>query len=293
MRMAVTGRSGQVALSLAERAEASGFELVTLARPEIDLADPASVEAAVLAAAPDVVVSAAAYTAVDKAESEADLAARVNRDGPQALARAATRLGIPIVHLSTDYVFDGTKGSPYMETDPTSPLGVYGATKLAGEAAIASVTPDHAILRTSWVYSPFGSNFVKTMLRLASTRDRLTVVADQFGRPSYAPDIAAAVFAVARRLIETEDESGRGVFHLTGTGDANWYEFASAIIAGSIARGGRSVQVAPITTADYPTPAKRPADSRLDCSRLASVHGIALPEWRGSLELCLDRLHAG
>jgi len=251
------------------------------------------VEAALLALAPDIVVSAAAYTAVDRAESEPELAMRVNRDGPAMLARAASRLGIPVVHLSTDYVFDGTKGAPYLETDAVRPLGVYGATKLAGERAIAEASDDYAILRTSWVYSPFGANFVKTMLRLAASRDRLTVVADQRGRPSYAPDIAAGIFAVARHLLETSAPEGRGVFHLAGGGDATWQAFAAAIVAGAAERGGRAVPVDPITTADYPTPARRPADSRLDCGKIERIHGVALPHWRVSLEACLDRLMAG
>lgn len=289
-RMAVTGRNGQVALSLAEGAAAAGFAIATLARPEVDLADPAIVEAALLALAPDVIVSAAAYTAVDRAESEPDVAMRVNRDGPAALARAASRLGIPIVHLSTDYVFDGTKGAPYLETDVTSPLGVYGATKRAGEEAIAAASDNFAILRTSWVYSPFGSNFVKTMLRLAASRDRLAVVADQRGKPSYAPDIAAAVFAVARHLVETPAPEARGIFHLAGGGETDWHEFAAAIVAGAAERGGRAVPVDPITTADYPTPARRPADSRLDCSKIERIHGVAPPDWRVALEACLDRL---
>lgn len=291
--MAVTGRNGQIALSLAEGAEAAGFSIVTLARPEVDLAEPASVEAALLALAPNVVVSAAAYTAVDRAETEPELAMRVNRDGPAMLARAASRLGIPIIHLSTDYVFDGTKGAPYLETDAVSPLGVYGATKLAGEPAIAEASDDFAILRTSWVYSPFGSNFVRTMLRLAASRDRLTVVADQRGKPSYAPDIAAGIFAVARHLLETSAPDGRGVFHLAGGGDTTWHAFAAAIVAGAAERGGRAVPVDPIATADYPTPARRPADSRLDCGKIERVHGVALPHWRVSLEACLERLMAG
>ena len=292
-RMAVTGRTGQVVLSLAEGAEAAGFSLVTLARPEVDLAEPASVEAALLALAPDIVVSAAAYTAVDKAESEPELAMRVNRDGPAMLARAAARLGVPVVHLSTDYVFDGTKGAPYLETDAVSPLGVYGATKLAGEQALAEASDDFAILRTSWVYSPFGANFVKTMLRLAASRDRLTVVADQRGRPSYAPDIAVGIFAVARHLLETSAPEGRGVFHLAGGGDTTWHAFAAAIVAAAAERGGRVVPVDPITTADYPTLARRPADSRLDCGKIERMHGVALPDWRVSLDACLDRLMAG
>ena len=291
--MAVTGRNGQIARSLALGAADAGFEIATLARPRFDLAMPETIGPALAAIAPDIVVSAAAYTAVDRAETEAELAMRVNRDGPAALARAAARLGIPILHLSTDYVFDGEKGSPYLESDPVAPLGIYGRSKLAGEQAVAAETADFAILRTSWVYSSFGANFVKTMLKLAATRERLTVVDDQFGRPSYAPAIATGVFAVARHLLADRDERLRGVFHLAGGGEANWFEFAEAIMAASAERGGRLVPVEAITTAQFPTLARRPRDSRLDCRRIAAVHGVELPDWRRSLVNCIDSLMAG
>ena len=291
--MAVTGRNGQIARSLALGAADAGFEIATLARPRFDLAMPETIGPALAAIAPDIVVSAAAYTAVDRAETEAELAMRVNRDGPAALARATARLGIPILHLSTDYVFDGEKGSPYLESDPVAPLGTYGRSKLAGEQAVAAETADFAILRTSWVYSSFGANFVKTMLKLAATRERLTVVDDQFGRPSYAPAIATGVFAVARHLLADRDERLRGVFHLAGGGEANWFEFAEAIMAASAERGGRLVPVEAITTAQFPTLARRPRDSRLDCRRIAAVHGVELPDWRRSLVNCIDSLMAG
>ena len=291
--MAVTGRNGQIARSLALGAADAGFEIATLARPRFDLAMPETIGPALAAIAPDIVVSAAAYTAVDRAETEAELAMRVNRDGPAALARAAARLGIPILHISTDYVFDGEKGSPYLESDPVAPLGIYGRSKLAGEQAVAAETADFAILRTSWVYSAFGANFVKTMLKLAATRERLTVVDDQFGRPSYAPAIATGVFAVARHLLADRDERLRGVFHLAGGGEASWFEFAEAIMAASAERGGRLVPVEAITTAQFPTLARRPRDSRLDCRRIAAVHGVELPDWRRSLVNCIDSLMAG
>ena len=291
--MAVTGRNGQIARSLALGAADAGFEIATLARPRFDLAMPETIGPALAAIAPDIVVSAAAYTAVDRAETEAELAMRVNRDGPAALARAAAQLDIPILHISTDYVFDGEKGSPYLESDPVAPLGTYGRSKLAGEQAVAAETADFAILRTSWVYSSFGATFVKTMLKLAATRERLTVVDDQFGRPSYAPAIATGVFAVARHLLADRDERLRGVFHLAGGGEANWFEFAEAIMAASAERGGRLVPVEAITTAQFPTLARRPRDSRLDCRRIAAVHGVELPDWRRSLVNCIDSLMAG
>lgn len=291
-RMVVTGRNGQVAQSILELGARRGFEVLALSRPGFDLAEPATIGPALRALAPDVVVSAAAYTAVDKAESEADLAMRVNRDGPRALAEAAGELGVPILHLSTDYVFDGTKPSPYVEDDPTAPINIYGLTKLAGEQAIAAASPNHVILRTAWVYSPFGANFVKTMLALSGKRDSLRVVADQIGRPTYAPDIAEAIFSVARRLGDDASPELRGVFHLSGADDASWYDFAASILAGSAARGGRPVMVEPIGSADYPTPARRPANSRLDGGKLARAFGVTLPSWRQSLEPCLDRLVA-
>ena len=292
MRIAVTGRTGQVVTSLIERGTAAGHEIVPLGRPELDLASAseASVFRTLAMARPDVIVSAAAYTAVDKVESEPELALAVNAEGAGKVAAAAALLGVPVVHLSTDYVFAGTKRDPYGEADPTGPQGVYGASKLAGEGAVLSAQPNAAILRTAWVYSPFGANFVKTMLRLAESCDEVGVVADQFGNPTSALDIADGVLAVAANLCASEAAALRGVFHMTGSGETHWAGFAEAIFAASAARGGSAARVRPITTADYPTPAHRPGNSRLDCSKLHQFHGIRLPEWQASLMPVIDRL---
>ncbi len=293
MRIAVTGKAGQVVTSLIERGTAAGYEVIALGRPELDLADPASVARALEVAAPDAIVSAAAYTAVDKAESESDLAHAVNGAGAGAVAQAARALGVPLVHISTDYVFDGTLGRPYVESDLTGPTGVYGASKLAGEQAVQAAHGDNsAVLRVAWVYSPFGANFVKTMLRLADDRDEVSVVADQLGNPTSAFDIADGIIRVANNMVADSYPELRGVFHMTASGEASWADFAEAIFAASAAQGGPSARVKRIITADYPTPAKRPANSRLDCSLIAKAHGVILPDWRQSLEDMMARLHS-
>lgn len=289
MRIAVTGQVGQVVTSLIERAP-EGVTIIALGRPDLDLADSATIAPAIAAAKPDVVVSAAAYTAVDKAESEADLAHAINGAGAGAVAGAAHALGVPVIHISTDYVFDGTKPAPYVESDPVAPLGVYGASKLAGEQAVLAAAPDAVILRTAWVYSPFGANFVKTMLRLAETRDEVGVVADQIGNPTSALDIADAVLAIAVRLHAAPDKAPRGIFHMTGGGEGSWADLAEDVFAASAAVGGPSAHVRRITTADYPTPAARPANSRLDCGALASAYDIRLPDWRASTLSVVQRL---
>ena len=291
MRLAVTGRAGQVALSLAERGAAAGHEVILLGRPELDLteSDEAGMRAALERAGAEVVVSAAAYTAVDRAESERELAFAVNAAGAGRLARAAARLDLPLIHLSTDYVFAGDGTRAWREDDPTGPRGVYGASKLAGEAEVLAAHPGATVLRTAWVYSPFGANFVKTMLRLAETRDEVAVVADQIGNPTSALDIADGVLALAARRAEGA-EALAGVFHMAGTGEASWAELAEAVFAESAARGGPAAQVRPIATADYPTPAARPANSRLDCGKLERACGVRLPEWRSSLARVIERL---
>lgn len=293
MRIAVTGQAGQVVTSLVERGGLLGHDVIAIGRPQLDLSDPESVARALAAATPDVIVSAAAYTAVDKAETESDLAFSVNGAGAGAVAEAAKRLGVPLVHISTDYVFDGTLERPYHEGDPTAPTGVYGASKLAGEKAVLATLPDNsAVLRVAWVYSPFGNNFVKTMLRVAGGRDEVSVVADQLGNPTSALDIADGVLAVAANLVADRDPALRGVFHMTASGEASWADFANAIFKESAERGGPSASVRPITTADYPTPATRPANSRLDCSRISQVHGVALPQWQGALATVIERLQS-
>lgn len=291
MRIAVTGKVGQVVTSLLERGAATGHEVIALGRPEMDLAAPASVSWTLEAVAPDVIVSAAAYTAVDKAESESDLAHAVNGRGAGAVAEAAGALGVPLVHVSTDYVFDGTLYRPYIESDPTGPRGVYGASKLAGEQAVMAAHGDNsAVLRVAWVYSPFGANFVKTMLRLAMDRDEVSVVADQLGNPTSALDIADAILLVASNMVRDCNPALRGIFHMTATGEASWADFAEAIFAASAAQGGPSAQVKRITTADYPTSATRPANSRLDSSLIAQVHGVVLSNWHDAVKIVIARL---
>lgn len=290
MKIAVTGTTGQVVTSLLERGKAAGHEVIAIGRPDLDLADPASVARMLEAATPDVIVSAAAYTAVDKAESESDLAFAVNGAGAGAVAQTAKKLGAPVIHISTDYVFDGTLDRPYVETDPTGPTGVYGASKLAGEQAVLAASDNSAVLRVAWVYSPFGGNFVKTMLRLAGDRDELGVVGDQVGNPTSALAIADGIIQVAINMVADSSPELRGTFHMTAPGEASWADFAQAIFAASAARGGPTALVRPIGTADYATPATRPANSRLDCGRIARVHGVTLPDWRTSLDDVMDRL---
>lgn len=293
MRILVTGREGQVVRSLVERCSRTKHSVIALGRPQLDLAaDPSSIVDAIKAARPDAIVSAAAYTAVDKAETDRDAAFAVNERGAGAVARAASELGVPFVHLSTDYVFDGTKTGAYVEDDPTGPTGVYGASKLAGERAVLADQPNAAVLRTAWVYSPFGANFVKTMLRLAADRDEIGVVADQRGNPTSALDIADGVIAVAEAMARSDDPKLRGIFHMTAEGDASWAEFAEAVFAASAALGGPSARVMPITTAQFPTPARRPENSRLDSTKLLQAYGIRLPAWQGSVRKVVSRLLA-
>lgn len=293
MRIFVTGSSGQLARSLREALRSRTDVAVEFgARPDLDLADPKSVYRAISAFKPDIVVNPAAYTSVDKAESEAELAYRINEDGARSVARAAQAAGATIVHLSTDYVFDGTKTSAYDETDPTRPTTTYGKSKLAGELAVAQENPQHLILRTSWVYAPFGQNFVRTMLRLGQERERVRVVNDQRGCPTYAPDIAQAILAIAEQIQPSWQEAYAGVTHLAGPDVVSWYEFAREIFAGAAARGAPAPAVDQIATSEYPTPAKRPANSQLATDRLRSLFGVTIPPMQTSLSSCLDRIFA-
>ncbi len=290
MRILVTGKEGQVDTSLQALGETLGLEIIRIGLPEIDLSRPETLEASVREINPDAIISSAAYTAVDKAETETELAQKINGDAPGALARLAAELDIPILHLSTDYVFAGDKDGAYNETDIPAPVSVYGKTKLSGEEQIRAATDNHVILRTAWVYSPYGNNFVKTMLRLGETRDELNVVADQYGCPTYAPEIARALLAVAQQVVIDRDPALRGTFHLTGQGETNWAEFAEAIFAGAEVRGRKPVRVNPIPTSEYPTPAKRPANSRLNGDKLDDTYGLRLDSWQDSLDACLSQL---
>ncbi|WP_120278228.1 dTDP-4-dehydrorhamnose reductase [Rhizobium sp. AG855] len=290
MRIAVTGKSGQLVTALRERA--NDVVILPIGRPEFDLRGARESTGDVLKALrPDAVISAAAYTAVDKAETEQTEAGIINGEAPGFLAAACNDLGIPIAHISTDYVFDGRKLAPYLETDPACPLGVYGSTKLAGEQAVARATENYAILRTAWVYSPFGGNFLKTMLRLAQDRPELRVVQDQIGNPTSALDIADAVLGVVKNLVSSPTDARlRGLFHMTANGEASWAEFAGEIMRASAAMGGPHAAVVPISTSEYPTLAHRPANSRLDSTKLKTVHDFALPQWQGSTRSVVARL---
>ena len=290
IRLAVTGKQGQVARSLIERGNERAVEVVAVGRPELDLSDSQSVRDVLEAARPDAIVSAAAYTSVDRAEQEPDIAFSINATGAGAVAAAARDLHVPIIHLSTDYVFNGDAARPYREDDATGPMGAYGRSKLAGETEVLSTTTNCVVLRTAWVYSPFGANFVKTMLRLAESRDEIAVVADQRGNPTGALDIADGIMAIAKNLVTESDRALHGVFHMTAAGEATWAELAEAIFAASRALGGPSARVRPIPSSDYPTPAKRPANSRLDCGKLALAHRVELPPWRESVHACVERL---
>lgn len=290
-RLLVIGRTGQLARALAEQAPQATF----LGRDVLDLTYLSAIAAAIAAARPEVVINAAAYTAVDRAEEEPALAHRINAEAVGEIARAAAGQGAALLHLSTDYVYPGTGTAPHRETDPTGPINTYGASKLAGEEAALAANPRTTVLRTSWVYAPWGRNFVLTMLRLAD-RQRLTVVADQMGHPTSALDIAAACLALAPRLAAGGPEADLwGPTHFAGAGETSWAEFARAVFAGARARGliDSAPEVADIPTADYPTTAARPLNSRLDLGRATRLIGHAPAPWREALGRVLDRLAQG
>ncbi|MDW6021556.1 dTDP-4-dehydrorhamnose reductase [Mesorhizobium sp. BAC0120] len=294
MRIAVTGRKGQLCSALQHLASSqSGIEIVAVGRPDLDLADEPSVRRVLKTVHPDLVVNAAAYTAVDKAEDDREAAQAANALGAGYVAAASAEFGVPILQLSTDYVFDGEMSRPYREEDPTNPLGVYGATKLEGERAVV-INPLHAILRTSWVHSPFGPNFVLTMLRLALTRPEIGVISDQIGSPTGALDLADAILRIARKLEgNPRDDRLLGIFHVSSQGWTSWADFASFVFEVSGAEGGPVATVKPISTAEYPTRARRPRDSRLDCGRLRHSYGIELPDWRTGAAETVRRILAG
>ena len=257
MKALITGARGQVGTSLQQRVPAE-FEAIALSSAELDITQQAAVEAAIAKYAPDIIINAAAYTAVDKAESDQENAYKVNADAVGFLGEAAEKRGIPMLHISTDYVFDGTKSEPYVETDTPNPINVYGASKLAGEQKLAEVCSKYIILRTSWVYSDTGNNFKKTMIRLAQTRDELSVVADQIGGPTHADDIADMLWKIAQHYCKT-GEIKSGIYHFSGQPYCSWYEFALKIFDEALEQGviAKIPKVNPITTAEYPTPAKR------------------------------------
>ncbi|TDH63021.1 dTDP-4-dehydrorhamnose reductase [Dankookia rubra] len=291
MRVLVIGRTGQIATELLPRLAAAGHDPLALEPPDFDLTDAAQVAGAFERFRPEAVVNCAAYTAVDKAEEQRAMAFAVNATGPRLLGEAAAGAGIPVIHYSTDYVFDGAKDTPYAETDAPDPVGAYGASKLAGELLLHLAQPRSVTLRTAWVCSPHGGNFVKTMLRFGKERPEMRVVADQHGAPTFAADLADAAVTLLPRLASAPaGDPVFGVTHLTGAPYTTWHGFAEAIFAAAARRGQPAPKLTAIGTADYPTPARRPTNSRLDCSRAAAVLGIPPADWREGLERCLDQL---
>ena len=287
-RILLFGEQGQVAWEL-RRTLTPMADLTCVGRAGADLADPEAIRRAIAAAAPDIIVNAAAYTAVDKAETETALATQINADAPGVMAAEAARRGALLVHYSTDYVFAGTKGTPYTEDDPTGPLGAYGRTKLAGEEAVRAAGGSHLIFRLCWVYGNRGANFLLTMQRLARERDEVRVVADQHGCPTWSRMIAEATAQALRCLHTREDARAvSGTYHLCASGQTSWHEFARAIIDAVPAERRRCREVRAITTAEYPTPARRPAYSVLETTKLERVFGLRLPDWRESLRHVLE-----
>jgi len=291
MKVLVTGREGQIVKALLERSNAyPNLALRAVGRPDLDLASPASIERAVRAAKPDVIINAAAYTAVDQAEDEPEQAFRVNASAAGELAAAARKVSARFIQISTDYVFDGSSDAPYKEDSPTNPLSVYGRSKLEGEEQVRRENPDHMIVRTAWVYSPFGRNFLKTMMRLAQDRDVVTVVGDQRGNPSSALDLADGLLKAVDRWREAPEQGLGRTFHLAGTGAATWLEFAEHILAECERIGLPSATVSAIATEDWPTRAVRPRNSMLDCTSFNQAFAFRTPEWRSSASETVHRL---
>lgn len=289
----VTGLSGQLATALADAAPSRGMTVQRVGRPALDFDRPDSIAEVFARSEPSLVVNAAAYTAVDAAEQDAAAAFRANRDAPAELARLCESAGIPLIHLSTDYVFDGLKGSPYIETDVTAPQGVYGESKLAGERVVLARCTRAIVLRTSWLYSSNGKNFVRTMLAAGRRNSQLRVVADQVGCPTTALDLARTILAMARQLVSAGWEYRYGgIYHVAGDGATTWHGLATATFRAAAHHGVAAPTIVPITTDEWPTAAKRPPDSRLDCRRLAATFGLRLPPWQDGLERTVAAIFA-
>jgi dTDP-4-dehydrorhamnose reductase len=288
MKILVAGAQGQLARALLEAAGAHrACHVVALGRPHLDLLDRATIETAFEAVQPDLVVNAAAYTAVDAAERDPAAAHALNRDGAAALAAEAWACRCPIIHVSTDYLFDGAKAAPYVEDDAAAPASVYGRSKLEGEIAVRETNPRHVILRTAWLHAPYGKNFVTTILRLARERRELFVVSDQRGNPTYAPHLAGAVLAIASRIVAGAPGTPWGTYHAAAEGEA---DLAGEILRIGARYGLPAPPIVPISTDEYPAEVRRPANSRLDCTRLARSYGIRLPPWRRGVAECVSRL---
>ncbi|MEX5493587.1 dTDP-4-dehydrorhamnose reductase [Pseudomonas asgharzadehiana] len=289
LKILITGRHGQVSRALQQQLQGLG-ELIVLGSDQLDLADADQIRRQIRTHRPDLIINAAAHTAVDQAESEPDAAFAINAIAPGVLAEEAKALGIPLIHYSTDYVFDGSKPAPYTEADTPNPLGVYGQSKLAGEQAIAAVGGEYLILRTSWVYSNHGKNFLLTMQRLLQEKPQMRIVADQIGAPTWAGTIAASTRALIERW--RAGEAGEwGVYHLSAQGETSWFGFAQAIGEHLRTEGKACAELQAIPSSAYPTPARRPLNSRLDCSRLQQQWHVSQPQWQDALRECLTQQH--
>ena len=293
MKILVVGGQGMLGQELMACFPATEFTVVNYGLPELDITNEKSVHHVVDSVHPDIVINAAAFTAVDLAETEIDLAYAVNRDGPKHLGLSCRRMGVPLIHISTDYVFDGKSGRPYREQDPPSPLGIYGKSKWAGEEAIRQCHDKHIIIRTAWLYSIYGNNFVKTILRLASQQTELRVVNDQFGSPTSAKDLARAIQNICVNLGVGGTRDEWGDYHYCGAGETTWFEFARFLIEeGKEFAPLRVQRILPLSTAEYPTPAKRPQYSVLDCAKIQKVFGVLTNHWETSVRNCIKELYA-
>jgi len=290
MRVAIVAENGQLARCLMETIP-EGVDAVAFGRQQLDLSDPSAPLSDVFEDAFDIVINAAAFTAVDRAENERDLAFAINAGGPERLARYCSEHNLPVIHISTDYVFDGTASRPYRESDEPIPCNTYGASKLAGEQAIAELMPQHVIIRTSWLYSAYGQNFVKTMLRLARSRDNLQVVADQLGRPTSAHELARAIWSIAHNLSSDRGQKW-GLYHYADAGEASWADFAEAIFTSAGPWLPNPPRVERITTAEFERPAPRPAYSVLDTEKIEQTFGIEPPPWQAALSTVVKRITA-
>lgn len=292
MKILVVGARGQLAAALVDVLAEKDFSVVAVGRPKLDLLKPDSLARAIDAVKPDVVVNTAAYTAVDLAEAEPQVAHAVNTRGAETVAQACSKAGLPILHISTDYVFDGLSSAPYVESDPTSPLNVYGKSKQEGEYLVAAACAEHIVIRTAWLYSATGQNFVKTMLQLAQKSQQVRVVDDQRSNPTYAPHLAGAIGAIARRVCRDRGSVPWGTYHLAGSGHTTWCGLATEAFAQSKRLGGPFAEVIPIATSDFPRPARRPHDSRLSCANIARTFAVTLPHWKDGTAECVTQLLA-
>lgn len=292
LRIVITGRHGQLARSILEVGAARGAEVVAVGRPELELTDIATIEPAIAAARPQVLVNAAGYTDTERAEIEPAIPHVVNVVGAGAVAACARRLGVPIIHVSSSYVFDGLNAKPYREDDPVAPLGAYAKTKAQGEAAVAAAHPDHVILRTSLVFSPFGRNSLTNILRRAEQQSEIPVVTDQSVNPTAAADLAEGILAVARNLAGSANRRHFGIFHLAGREAATPAEFFGALLEIAAQAGGPRARVIPVTSAQLSSRVRRPTNSRLDCAKIAAVHGVRLGSWQEPLRYCVERFLA-